>query len=117
MQGIDVKYIISILLGSHHSQQSGRSDDASLPISAVSIRLRKSVNFLCIFPFEVTTFYHQQSIINFLLEIYLTLEIRVSLNDNFVFLVDCMSNLVTSVSRQQAVDLKLHANETTKKMS
>ena len=57
-------------------------------------------------------------ITSFLLdEIYLTLEIRVSLNDNFVFLVDCMSNLVTSVSRQQAVDMKLHANETTKKMS
>ena len=63
------------------------------------------------FAFEITAFYFlitTHGILSFFVdEIYQTLETRFLWNDNFVLQVDYMSDLVTTASRRQAVDLKL----------
>lgn len=59
-----------------------------------------------------------------LYEIYLSLDIRIWLNDNFVLLVNFMSDLATAASRKQAFGFEvtlttntITTNDTTKKES
>ena len=59
-----------------------------------------------------------------LYEIYLSLDIRIWLNDNFVLLVNYMSDLATTASRKQAFGFEVTSttntittNNTTKKES
>ena len=112
MQRIGMKYILNVLLSTHHSRESRGSVGVSLHISDTSSRSRKTVNLFLVLHLRFFAFFAFIAflITRFLLnEIYFTLKIRILFNENFL-LVDYVwdSDLVTAVSHRQVVDLKLH---------
>ena len=112
MQRIGMKYILNVLLSTHHSHESRGSGGVSLHISDTSSRSRKTVNLFLVLHLRFFAFFAFIAflITRFLLnEIYFTLKIRILFNENFL-LVDYVwdSDLVTAVSHRQVVDLKLH---------
>ena len=96
MQEIAIKYIINILRGSHHLKEYRGRYGTSLSLFLLSPLVHKNRWFLVLNlkKLSFTFFNHVWCNHQVLDETYLTLKIRIWLNDNVVFLVHYLSDLI-----------------------